>query len=37
MGLDYQAGVNAPTLKNQTVAAYNLLNPLYLGLFGLGT
>ncbi|KAH8654639.1 aspartic peptidase domain-containing protein [Tricladium varicosporioides] len=37
LGLDYQAGVNAPTLNNQTVAAYNLPSPLYLGLFGLGT
>ncbi|KAF4635415.1 hypothetical protein G7Y89_g2680 [Cudoniella acicularis] len=37
LGLGFQDGVDAPTLKNQTVAAYNLPNPLYLGLFGLGT
>lgn len=37
LALDYQDGPNAPALLNQTIAAYNLPNPLYLGLFGLGT
>lgn len=37
LALDYQDGPNAPTLLNQTIAAYNLPNPLYLGVFGLGT
>lgn len=37
LALDYQDGPNAPSLLNQTIAAYNLPNPLYLGLFGLGT
>ncbi|TVY81659.1 hypothetical protein LSUE1_G003536 [Lachnellula suecica] len=36
IGLGFQDGPDSPTLKNQTVAGYNLPNPLYLGLFGLG-
>lgn len=30
LGLGFQEGTNAPTLKNQTVTAYNLASPLYL-------
>jgi hypothetical protein len=30
LGLGFQAGVDSPTLMNQTIAAYDLPNPLYL-------
>ncbi|RDW63644.1 hypothetical protein BP6252_11189 [Coleophoma cylindrospora] len=36
LGLGFEDG-DAPVLENQTIAGYNLPNPLYLGLFGLGT
>lgn len=37
LGLGYEEDADTPTLKNQTVAAFALQNPFYLGIFGLGT